>query len=321
MRADRLIAVLLLLQRHGSVTTSQVAAELDVSVSTARRDLASLSRAGIPVYATPGRGGGWQMLGNHRTDLTGLTEPEVRALFLALGAAPGKSPQVQTALRKLQHAVPVPFQDQAHAAASAMFVDLHPRTGNVGVLEPAFLPQCQEAVIRGTKTTLGYTDAQGKRSTRTIDPLGVVLRTGIWYFIADTVKGRRMFRVDRVTECTLLAEPAAKPDSFDLAETWQQMSTQPWDNQDIHAATIVAKDWVVRALPYVVGVSVHSTSAPDDDGWFTVEVSAASYGELAAKLTGFAESVHVLEPLDVRDRMAQIGSHLVETYGPHRRPV
>ena len=79
MRADRLVALLLLMQARGRVTAAEVAAELEVSVATARRDLEALSTAGIPVYPQAGRGGGWSLLGGARTDLTGLSAPEARA--------------------------------------------------------------------------------------------------------------------------------------------------------------------------------------------------------------------------------------------------
>src|SRR4051794_10568437 len=76
MRADRLVATLLLLQARTRVTAAEVAAELEVSERTARRDLEALSAAGIPVYAQPGRNGGWELVGGARTDLTGLTADE-----------------------------------------------------------------------------------------------------------------------------------------------------------------------------------------------------------------------------------------------------
>ena len=69
MRADRLIALLLLLQSRGRVTAATVAAELEVSLATARRDLEALSAVGVPVYAQPGRGGGWLLIGDARTNL------------------------------------------------------------------------------------------------------------------------------------------------------------------------------------------------------------------------------------------------------------
>ena len=81
MRADRLVAALLVLQARGRVTAAELADELEVSVATARRDLDALSAAGIPVYPQVGRNGGWELLGGARTDLTGLTATEAQALF------------------------------------------------------------------------------------------------------------------------------------------------------------------------------------------------------------------------------------------------
>lgn len=88
MRADRLVAALLFLQTRDLVTASHLAAELEVSERTARRDLEAPA-AGVPVYSTAGKGGGRRLVGGARTDLSGLTAPEIRELFLLTG--PGRS--------------------------------------------------------------------------------------------------------------------------------------------------------------------------------------------------------------------------------------
>jgi predicted DNA-binding transcriptional regulator YafY len=113
MRADRLVAILLFLQARGRVTAAELARELEVSVATARRDLEALSTAGIPVYPQPGRGGGWALVGGARTDLSGLTAPEARALFLLAGPAVAAAPEAKSALRKLVRALPDPFRADA----------------------------------------------------------------------------------------------------------------------------------------------------------------------------------------------------------------
>src|SRR4029453_17261636 len=123
MRADRLVATLLTLQARGRVTAAQLAEELEISVATARRDLEALSSAGIPVYPQPGRGGGWQLLGGARTDLSGLTASEARALFLLAGPAAAIAPEAKSALRKLVRALPDTFRADAEAAASAVVID------------------------------------------------------------------------------------------------------------------------------------------------------------------------------------------------------
>src|SRR6187431_1552328 len=58
VRADRLMAVLFLLQQREQVTAPEVARELEISERTARRDLDALAMAGVPVYSVQGRGGG-----------------------------------------------------------------------------------------------------------------------------------------------------------------------------------------------------------------------------------------------------------------------
>lgn len=98
MRADRLISVLLLLQRHGRVTAARLAEELGTSERTARRDLEALALAGVPVYSCRGRGGGWSLVDGARTDLSGMTATEVRGLFQVVASPPDPSDQVRRAL-------------------------------------------------------------------------------------------------------------------------------------------------------------------------------------------------------------------------------
>src|SRR5687768_17096710 len=123
MRADRLVSSVLLMQSRGRVTAAELAAELEISVATARRDLEALSAAGVPVYPQPGRGGGWQLVGGARTDLSGLTAAEAQALFLLAGPAASTAPEVRSALRKIVRALPGPFRADAETAADAVVVD------------------------------------------------------------------------------------------------------------------------------------------------------------------------------------------------------
>jgi predicted DNA-binding transcriptional regulator YafY len=126
MRADRLVAVLLLMQARGRVTAAELASELEVSVATARRDLEALSAAGIPVYPQAGRGGGWSLVGGARTDLSGLSASEAQALFLLLGPATARAAGLdaaRSALRKLVRALPRTFRADAEAAATATMID------------------------------------------------------------------------------------------------------------------------------------------------------------------------------------------------------
>src|SRR5512136_2819267 len=110
MRADRLLSLLMLLQTRGRMTAQALARELEVSERTIYRDIEALSAAGIPVYADRGPGGGCSLLDNYRTTLTGLTEDEVRALFMVSVPAPldklGVTQELKTARLKLSASLP-----------------------------------------------------------------------------------------------------------------------------------------------------------------------------------------------------------------------
>src|SRR6202011_3053755 len=150
MRADRLVATLLLLQARGRVTAAELAEELEVSLATARRDFEALSTSGIPVYPQPGRGGGWSLLGGARTDLSGLTATEAQALFLLVGPAASIVPEAKSALRKLVRALPDTFRADAEAAAGAVVID-PTRWGERGRQQPNIAKALQTAVVQRRK--------------------------------------------------------------------------------------------------------------------------------------------------------------------------
>jgi predicted DNA-binding transcriptional regulator YafY len=155
MRADRLVAALLVLQARGRVTAAELADELEVSVATARRDLEALSGAGIPVYPQVGRNGGWELLGGARTDLTGLTADEAQALFAIVGPATEVAPEAKAALRKLLQALPDPFRAEAAAAAEAVVID--PTTwGRPERGRPPLVDLLQSAVVSRRRVRLTY---------------------------------------------------------------------------------------------------------------------------------------------------------------------
>src|SRR6516225_4494606 len=222
MRADRLVAALLLMQARGQVTAAELASELEVSVATARRDLEALSTAGIPIYPQPGRGGGWSLVGGARTDLSGLSAAEAQALFLLAGPAAAVSDEAKAALRKLVRALPQTFRADAEAAASATMID-PARWGGRDRRRPEMAGLLQAAVIRRRKVRLTYLGRAREQSERLIDPWGLVDKHDIWYLLAGTARGQRTFRVDRIIAAEPTDQPAERPDDFTLAAAWEQI--------------------------------------------------------------------------------------------------
>lgn len=315
MRADRLVAILLLLQQREQVTAAEVAEELEVSERTARRDLDALAMAGVPVYSIQGRGGGWRIIGGASTDLSGLTASEARALFLVAGPASAATPDVKAALRKLVRALPEPFRAQADAAASSMVVD--PQRWGSSRFEPRpprFLDELQDAVIRGVQVRVAYVDRKGSESERLVHPLGIVAKGSRWYLVADTGAGRRTFRIDRVSTAEPTADPVHRPEGFDLAESWREIADEvDRERTPLELQALCAPDGI-GLLRMVLGgrLDVGGTTA---DGRIEVVIRGQNEYAVAGELAGLIEWLEVSGPPGVRDRLASIGNALVERYG------
>ena len=315
MRTDRLVAILLLLQRREQVTAVEVARELEVSERTARRDLDALAMAGVPVYSMQGRGGGWRLVGGARTDLSGLTASEARALFLVAGPAAPATPAVKAALRKLVHALPEPFRVHAEAAASSLVMD--PQRWGSSRIEhrpPRFLDELQDAVIRGVQVRLGYVDRQGAETQRTVHPLGIVAKGPSWYLVCTTEAGRRTFRIDRVSSADPTDDPVYRPEDFDLAESWREIA----DEVDRKRTPLEIQ---AVCVPHGIGLLRMGLGSRLEVGGSTadgrIEVVIRGYSEytLAGELSGLIEWLEVTGPPGVRDHLALIGNALVERYG------
>ncbi|GAA4477888.1 WYL domain-containing protein [Rhodococcus olei] len=312
MRADRLVATLLLMQARGRVTAAELAEELEVSMATARRDLEALSAAGIPVYPQPGRGGGWALVGGARTDLSGLSATGAQALFLLVGPAAAVSGEAKAALRKLVRALPQTFRADAEAAAEATMID-PTRWGERDRDRPATVDLLQTAVVRRRKVRIGYVNGARERSERLVDPWGLVDKDDTWYLIAGTDRGRRTFRVDRIVEATTTDESAHRPDDFELATAWDEVVGKMEERRSRIWATVLVEARFVPILRDHFGRHCH-TDGESDDGRARVRLAAPTPLDIARNLAGWGDAVEVLEPDAVRGELTRIGTELLGRY-------
>jgi predicted DNA-binding transcriptional regulator YafY len=313
MRADRLVATLLVLQAKGRVTAAELASELEVSVKTARRDLEALAIAGIPVYSQPGRGGGWSLLGGARTDLSGLTADEARTLFLVAGPSSTATPDAKAALRKLVQALPETFRAHAEAAAAAVVLD-PAGWGGTARPRPAHLDALQRAVVDGVQVRLAYADRARSETERVVHPLGLVEKDSIWYLVADTANGMRTFRVNRVRSAVPTGEPAVRPPGFDLAAHWDSVVETMEERRTSQRAVVVVTPPSHRGLRAQFGPRT-TVLRTLDDGRVEVEIGASTTTAIAEQLAGWGALIDVVEPVEVRTELARIGRELVAHYG------
>jgi predicted DNA-binding transcriptional regulator YafY len=311
MRADRLVATLLVLQARGRVTAAELAEELEISERTARRDLEALAMAGVPVYSQAGRGGGWQLIGGARTDLTGLTAAEATTLFLVAGPSSQATPEVKAALRKLMRALPETMRTQAEAAASAVVIDAA-TWDRTTVEPPRFLDDLQKAVVDGVQVKLGYTSADRRESERIVHPLGLVVKGTVWYLIAGTDGGQRTFRVNRVRSVERTDDPVERPEGFDLAATWKSVVETLDEGRAPYKTTVRTRREYVGWLRGAFGTRVRIGEIKQD-GSVDAVVRGHVIESLAAELAGFGSLLEVFDP-EVRRHLARIGEELTRQY-------
>lgn len=308
------MAILLLLQSRGQVTAAEVAAELEVSERTARRDLDSLGAAGLPVYSVQGRTGGWRLAGGGRTDLSGLTAAEARALFLVAGSATAATPEIRAALRKLVRALPEPFRPAAEAAATAIVVDPDGWGADGGDrVAPPHLDEVQRAVVEGERLQLGYRARDGVETSRLVDPLGLAAKGRSWYLVAGTDAGLRTFRVDRITAVVATGVEVRRPEGFELATAWALIADEvDRKRMPVTASFRTAPD-TVPLLRHVFGPRVKIGRAGPDE--VAMELRGYSVRSIGGEIAGFGGAIEVDDPPELRDLLGRIGGELAAAYG------
>jgi predicted DNA-binding transcriptional regulator YafY len=323
MRADRLIALLLLLQRKGRITAAEAAEELEVSPRTARRDLEALAMSGVPVYSRHGRGGGWELIGGAQTDLTGLSADEARAMFLAAGPVVEESPELKSAIRKLSAALPATFQAEAEAAASAVKVDPSGWGQVRGRRQPRHLDVLIDAVVSGKQIEMDYKSQQSPARVRTVHPLGLVTKRNVWYLVAATENGEtRTYRVGRVSGVTVLDQDVVRPVDFDLDESWDRIVTQVEQKRETSTIRAAVDPTLLGPLRWVFGtlltsVDDHPSQPGSHTNWPVVTIEVRGEDGFAGQIAGFGAGVELLDaPPGVAERLRNIGRQLTDLYGP-----
>jgi predicted DNA-binding transcriptional regulator YafY len=316
VRADRLVAIVLLLQTRGQLTAAELAELLETSERTIRRDLDSLLVAGVPLYSQRGRGGGWALLGGHRLDLTGFTVEEAQALFLVAGAggqsAAGVEPALRSALRKVHAALPEPLRAGVAAATGTTVFDASSWSGSTTAEDSPLLGDLRKAVSAKVQVDLDYAKPGEPTRRRRVHPYGLVSKNGVWYLLAGTAEGRRTFRVSRIEALELTGEAADEPAGFDLATEWEAARRDFFERMQVITVTVEVAARAV--LPFTAGFRDWGRLAELEaarEGWRRFSVLVPHTRAAAVRLAPFGADVRVEDPAEVRDELARIGRELV----------
>ena len=322
MRADRLLSILLLLQVDRRITARELGERLEVSERTILRDMEALGAAGVPVTADRGTGGGWSLLQDYRTNLTGMNAEEVQTLFFTrssrLLADLGLGRAADAALIKLMASLPLVSRQAIDYMRERLHID------GAGWYKSAevfpFLTTIQEAVWRERQLRIVYRRADGTTSERLIDPLGLVAKGAVWYLVANTEGEFRSYRVSRVMEASMIDIPCTRPKDFDLAAFWEQSVVDFKSAVPRFSATLRVSPGLLRRMRGGNSPTIDCEEPSAADGWTTaVAVFQFDY-EVCEFAMRHGEQVEVLEPPDLRETIVRRAEQIAALYRTETSP-
>jgi predicted DNA-binding transcriptional regulator YafY len=318
MRADRLLSLLMLLQTRGRMSAGRLARELEVSERTIYRDIVALSTAGVPVYGEAGPAGGYRLLESYRTNLTGLSEGEARALFMLNMPGPlsrlGLGQEWKAAMLKLTAALPAARRQDEERVRQRYYID---SSWWSQAEEPLpHLQTIQQAVWEDRKLAITYVPLFEVQIEREVDPYGLAARSGSWYLVFAHGGRVRARPVADLLEARLCAEKFERPPGFDLGEFWRSWSQDEDLNTSRYPVTVrVSK----KALPSVVRrfrVQEQLADAPaSDEGSRILTLHFRWIDDACDHLLPFGSGVEVLEPYTLRARIADVAGQAARLYG------
>ena len=325
MRASRLLSLLLLLQGRGRMTAQQLAIELEVSVRTIYRDVEALHAAGVPLYGDAGHDGGYQLVDGYRTRLTGLTADEAESLFLAGLPGPaaelGLGAVVAATHLKLMAALPPELRDRAGTIRERFHLDAP--SWYRGTDDTPYLAAVADGVWHQRRVRVRYRRWKAPEEvTRTLDPLGVVLKAGRWYVVARCEGQIRTYRVSAILRLHPLGEPFERPDGFVLADYWRTyLSAFDARRYRGEAALRLSPEARQRLPdcfePALVRAIEDSAGPPDRHGWIRAVIPIEGVEHALADLLRLGGELEVLEPPALRERFVATARALSAIYlGP-----
>lgn len=324
MRAERLVALLFLLQQRRRATAAELADALEVSERTVYRDVEALLAAGVPLWTEQGRAGGIRLMDGWRTRLDGLSGREAAAIFAVdvpeMLAELGLGSALTAARAKVLNALPAGLREYAERISQRFHLDAPGWFHRAE--ETSQLSVVAEAVAEQRRLRVRYQRAD-RAVDRELDPLGLVVKAGVWYLVARPAGGEdiRTYRVARLVAAEPTDHEFPRPADFDLVDWWARASARFENSLLRERVRLRVSPQALRVLRGITDQdaatdAIANAGPPDADGWREVELDVESQVVAASQLSGLGAGVEVLEPPELRAALAEIGQTMAARNAP-----
>lgn len=315
MRADRLLAIMLLLQTRGKLTAQWLADRLEVSRRTILRDIDALCAAGVPIYAEGGHGGGFALDEDYRTTLAGLQDKEVRTLFIGdntqlLGEI-GLGAAAESTMLKLRGVLPAVHQPSVDHMRQRILIDPVWWWRDTQPL-PAW-EDLQTAVYEDRQIRVVYERHNGESTERILEPYSLVAKSSVWYLVAHHAEEIRTYRVVRFRQITLLDTHFHRREDFDLPTYWHAQLRQFGELVAGYGFILRIKPEGMNLVKEVVPGRYDQLGPVDSNGWLTLGFQLDSMDLAKMLVFGLGELAIVVEPQE----LAETVQHTARTILTH----
>lgn len=297
MKESRLFKIIYYLLEKGGSTAPELAEKFEVSIRTIYRDIDVISSAGIPIYATQGKGGGIFILEDFVLDKSLFSANEQEQLMMALqGIHATKKDDNEELLIKLSAL----FQTKASNWIEVDYTDWFQAP-----LKEDVFDTIKQAIFQKHTITFLYFNQKGEQSNRHIQPLKLIFKGKDWYVYGFCLekKAERFFKLTRIKQLEITDQ------SFPHREVERVISKQ-FSNEHTTSVTLKfhkeAAFRVYDEFPEEVTVS--------EDGYLYVKTKLPMGAPLFSYLFSFMEDVEVLEPAWVREKMLETIERMKKKY-------
>lgn len=316
MRADRLLSLIMILQTSGTWTASQLAEELEVTERTIYRDMTALSTAGVPVYSIKGPGGGFALLEDYRTSLTGLNPDEVQALFM-LSIPPvleqlGVGEALRTALLKLSAALPE--SRRSDQVGARQFILLDPKEWYQSEESVPHLQVCQQAVWQQRMLEIIYQSEFKTSLEMHIASYGLVAKANRWYLVGSRAGNLRTLKVSQIQSARLQPEKFKRPQDFDLLAYWKAWCDEQETSRPRYPVKARVSPTLAQRLDKNQGLQRMEPPTKDTAPWSVVDLVFESLEEARDAVMSYGGACEVLEPLALRRAVADFAYQTLARY-------
>ncbi|AEE16478.1 helix-turn-helix transcriptional regulator [Treponema brennaborense] len=297
MKIDRLVSIIMLLLEKKRIGAQELSEQFEVSKRTIYRDIDALSMAGIPVSATSGAGGGFEIMPEYKIDKGVFSADDLSAILTGLTGLSDLicGSELANALAKVRRFVPSDRAKDIELKANQIHIDLTPWISNRNV-QP-YLEMIKTALQENRLISFDYADRRGNKTARIAEPYQLVLKSSRWYVqsYCRTRNDFRLFRLSRMSSLKMSEESFA-PREFqepilDTAEIVKPLLTT--------VKIRIRKSIMERVLDFCP----YEDFLPDGDGQYTVDFPFIENDYYYDILLGFGARCECLAPPHVRAEM------------------